>query len=73
VGFVATGATAPGNIRLFPGDAAIPQTSSVNYTSGATRSNNAVIGLSSFGELSAFAGGVAGTVHLIVDVNGCFE
>jgi hypothetical protein len=73
VNVVATGSTAPGNIRLFPGDSAIPQTSSINYTLGATRSNNGIIGLSSFGELAAFVGGPPGTVHLIVDINGYFE
>jgi hypothetical protein len=73
VSFAATGSTAPGNIRLFPSDAPLPLTSSINYTSGATRSSNAIIGLSSFGELSAFVGGAGGTVDLIVDVNGYFE
>jgi hypothetical protein len=63
--------TASGNVRLFPADAAVPTVSSINYAAGQTRSNNAVIGLSAAGELKARAQ-PAGSVHVILDVNGYF-
>jgi hypothetical protein len=68
-----TGGTGPGNVRLHPGGTLVPPTSSVNYVGGQTRSNNAIVFLDSMGRLSAFAGQVSGTVHLILDVNGYFE
>ena len=48
--------TASGNVRLYPADAAVPTVSSINYASGQTRSNNAVVGLSAAGELKARSG-----------------
>jgi uncharacterized repeat protein (TIGR01451 family) len=65
---------AQGNVRLFPADQAVPSTSTLNYVTGQTRANNAVIPLSSTGELAVFVAQPVGTtVHLIIDVNGYFE
>jgi uncharacterized repeat protein (TIGR01451 family) len=65
---------ATGNIRLFPAGVAVPTTSSVNYSAGQTRANNAITKLNPAGEVAAFAGQPAGTtVHLIIDVGGYFE
>jgi hypothetical protein len=68
-----TGSTVAGNLRLHAGGTPVPLISSINYTSGQTRSNNAVVPLSALGEIAAFVGQVSGTVHFILDVNGYFE
>ncbi len=66
--------TAAGNVRLFPAGQPVPIVSSINYSVGQTRSNNAVVSLNAFGEIAAFVGQPLGTtVHLIIDVNGYFE
>jgi hypothetical protein len=45
----------------------------VNFLSGQTRANNAVVGLSPEGDLSILATQASGTVHAILDVVGYFE
>jgi hypothetical protein len=65
---------ADGNLRLYPGGLSLPLVSTLNYSAGQTRANNAVISLSAAGEIAAFAGQPAGTtVEVIIDVNGYFE
>jgi len=65
--------TTMGNVRLFPGGTPPPLTSSLNYTAGATRANNAIAALGDAGDLTVLAGQASGSVHLILDVNGYFE
>ncbi len=63
-----------GNIRLFPAGQPLPTVSSINYSAGQTRTNNAIVTLNASGALAAFIGQAAGTtVHLIIDVDGYFE
>jgi hypothetical protein len=66
---------ASGDLRLLPGDlSTLPTVSSINFSAGQTRSNNAVLSLA-----SDSSGGLkvlndsAGSVHLILDVSGYFE
>jgi uncharacterized repeat protein (TIGR01451 family) len=73
VNIAVTGPTAAGNLRLHPGGTPVPPTSSINYSTGQTRSNNAVVPLNDMGELAVFVGGASGTVHFILDVNGYFQ
>jgi uncharacterized repeat protein (TIGR01451 family) len=73
VNIAVTGPTAAGNLRLHPGGTPVPPTSSINYSPGQTRSNNAVVPLNNMGELAVFVGGASGTVHFILDVNGYFQ
>jgi hypothetical protein len=74
INITVTGATAQGNVRLFPAGQAVPNVSAINYAAGQTRANNAIIKLNASGALAAFVGQAAGTtIHLIVDVNGYFE
>ena len=68
-----TQSTAMGNVRLFPGGTPTPLTSSLNYTAGATRANNAIAALGDAGDLTVLASQASGSVHLILDVNGYFE
>jgi hypothetical protein len=71
---VVTQPGADGNLRIFPGGLSLPLVSTLNYSAGQTRANNAVIPLSASGEIAVFAGQAAGTtVQVIIDVNGYFE
>ncbi len=73
VNIAVTGATTSGNLRLHAGGTPVPLVSAINYSSGQTRSNNAVVPLSPAGELAVFAsGGPADSAHLILDVDGYF-
>jgi hypothetical protein len=66
---------AGGALHAYPADAAgVPAATAISFPAGRTRANNAIIGLSSDGQ-GAFAvfSEAAGTVHLIVDLNGYFE
>lgn len=72
----ATDPTGLGHVTLFPGNFPAPLTSSLNFSAGQTRANNAVVALSTDGvgmvkALAAVSGG--GTVHVIIDVSGYFE
>ena len=64
--------TAAGFLTLYPGPA-LPLVSSINYSAGQTRANNAVVGLSVSGQLAIRCGQASGTTHAILDVTGYFE
>lgn len=68
-------ASSPGDIRLFPGRESLPWASTINFSAGQTRANNATIPLSSndSGHMSAKNDQGAGTVHLILDVYGYYD
>lgn len=65
--------TAAGDLRLFPGGSASPLVSTINYRAGQTRANNAIAGLGAAGDLTVQCDQAAGTVHLVLDVNGYFQ
>jgi hypothetical protein len=66
-------ATAPGHVRLAPGNG-LTDSSAINFLPGLTRANNGVVMLATDG-----TGGVSATngstsaVHLVLDVSGYFE
>jgi hypothetical protein len=64
---------AAGFVRLYPANETLPLVSTINYSAGATRGNNAIVGLSPTGQLAVVSQQGTGTVHLILDVNGYFE
>jgi len=68
-----TAAGDSGHLRLFPRGARLPVSSTVNYSAGQTRANNAIVTLGDAGGLSVYAGQATGTVDLILDVNGYFQ
>jgi uncharacterized repeat protein (TIGR01451 family) len=69
-----TGTQAPGFLTAWPADGTRPLASTVNFSPGQTRANNAVVPLSSDGAGQArFFNGSLGTLDVIVDVNGYFE
>ena len=72
VNLTATQPSAAGYLTLFPDGTLVPLTSSINFSAGRTRANNAVLPLGSNGALRVQAAG-GGTVHFILDVNGYFE
>jgi hypothetical protein len=66
---------AAGNLSLFPGDVAAPLVSTINFTAGLTRANNAVVRLASSGSgtLALRNNTVGQSVHVVVDVSGYFQ
>ena len=69
-----TGASAAGNLRTYPTDVGVPETSTINFGAGQTRANNAFFLLPTDGTGTiSVKNDAPGTVHLIVDVNGYFR
>jgi hypothetical protein len=64
--------TAAGNVRVYAAGAPAPTVSSLNYSAGQTRGNDAIAPLSAGGQVSVFCSPL-GTAHVIVDVNGYFK
>jgi hypothetical protein len=64
--------TAAGNVRVYAAGAPTPTVSSLNYSAGQTRGNNAVAPLSTGGHMNVFCS-PSGTTHVVVDVNGYFK
>ncbi len=75
VNLTAVGAAAPGHLILYPGDAVNgPLVSNVNFTTGVTRANNAVVPLATDGTGAIkVKNGSVGAVHFVLDVNGYFQ
>ena len=67
-----TGTTGGGNLRLWKAGTPMPLVSAINWSAGQTRANNAIIPLSSVGQVAVRAQG-SGVVDVILDVNGFFE
>jgi hypothetical protein len=65
--------TAAGNLRLYASGQPRPLVSTLNYSAGQTRANNAVAGVSADGSLSVYCSQASGSVHLVVDVSGYFK
>ncbi len=68
-----TNATASGYLTAYPGGVSLPPTSTINYRSGQTRANNAVLSLGLSGDFVLRTGQSTGTVDVIVDVTGYFR
>jgi Beta-propeller repeat len=73
VNLTVTAPGATGNLRLYPAGSALPLVSSINYSTGQTRGNNAIVPLSPAGGLAVRCTQASGTTHLILDVSGYFE
>ena len=73
INITAVDATTSGHLRIFPAGSPRPTTSVVNFPTGLTRANNAIVQLGSAAAVTLFSGQPAGTVHVVVDVNGWFE
>ncbi len=68
-----TGAQGSGNLRVYPGGTSVPSTSTINFSVGQTRANNAIVLLGASGDISVFAGiGTGLHVDFILDIVGYF-
>ena len=66
--------SAAGSLVIYPGDAATPLASNLNYNAGAVRANNAIAGLSRNGDGSVTVLPIgSGSLHFLIDVNGYFQ
>jgi len=65
---------AGGFVQLYPAGGPAPATSTVNFTTGRVRANNAILSLGPGGQATALAVlAGSGTVDLVVDVTGYFR
>jgi glucose/arabinose dehydrogenase len=67
---------AGGDIRLYPAGNDPPETSSINFNSGAIRAGNAAIPLGTSGQMTVLCDMPAGslaTAHFVIDVYGFFQ
>jgi len=68
------GPTAQGNLTLYPSDQPRPSSSTLNYSAGQLRANNAVIALGADGKLKIYPFLLGnGSVDVLLDVAGYFE
>jgi len=66
--------TTVGHLVVYPGDRTPPLASTLNFSAGQTRANNAIVGLASNGTGTvAVKNNAASAVNVILDVNGYFQ
>jgi hypothetical protein len=65
--------SAGGHLRLYASGTPRPGTSSINYVSGQTRANNAVVSLGVAGAVVVYVSQPSGTAHVVLDVTGYFQ
>jgi hypothetical protein len=66
--------SAQGSLSIYPGNTAAPLASAISFRTSRTRANNAKIALATDGTGTiGVTNNAAGTVHLVVDVNGYFK
>jgi hypothetical protein len=61
-----------GFFTAYPAGGSAPATSTLNFSAGQIRANNAVLSLGTDGAIDVFNGGT-GAAHLLIDVTGWFE
>jgi hypothetical protein len=66
-----TDQTSSGNLAVYPADTPLPATSTVNFTSSANATNNAIVPVGPDGDI-AINNESTGTAQLIVDLTGYF-
>jgi hypothetical protein len=74
VNVTAVGATAAGDLRLFPAGETLPLASAVNFVPGRARAGNAVVPLGLGGEVAVRCDmSAAGSTHVVLDAYGYFK
>jgi hypothetical protein len=74
VNVTAVGGSGAGGLEIYPGDGALTGTSTISFSAGQTRANNAQIQIATDGSGTIKVDNASsGTVHLVLDVNGYFE
>jgi hypothetical protein len=71
--FTVTQGTGAGDLRIFPAGGQIPLVSTLNWSAGQTRANDAIISLGASGDVTVHLDQASGTVHFIADVSGYFQ
>lgn len=61
-----------GNVRLFPGDLDTTNTSTINFSTGVSRANNAIVPLAASGSGALALLSSTANVHVVLDVTGYF-
>jgi hypothetical protein len=62
-----------GYLVFYRADEPVGSNSTINFSAGVTRANNAVLPLGTGGDVGVFCGVATGSVHLAIDVVGYFE
>ena len=66
--------TSGGHITVYPGGGVLPVSSTMNYSTGQIRANNAIVPLGPSGDVLLHLGQSASTTsNVVIDVNGYFE
>ena len=65
--------SSPGHLTFYPSDSGLPPTSTINYSAGQVRANNAIVMLGSDGGFVVYCEQYSGKVDLVVDVAGYFQ
>jgi hypothetical protein len=65
--------SAAGHLRVYAGGTPLPLVSSLNYSSGQTRANDANVSLGPGGTVAVRCVQASGSVHFLLDVTGYFE
>jgi len=73
VNLTVTAPTQAGNLRLYAAGTPLPLASAINYVGNQTRANNAIVPLGAGGQIAVRLDQAAGSVHVILDVNGYVE
>jgi len=73
VNVTVTQPTATGDLRVFAAGISPPTTSVINFRSGQTRANNAIVQVSTSGAITVHNDQFSGSVHFILDVDGYFK
>jgi hypothetical protein len=73
VNITVTQPTAPGHVIIYPLRVPLPMTSTINYSAGQTRANNAIVQVGTDGSIAVTCGQSSGTTHFIIDVVGYFR
>jgi hypothetical protein len=62
---------ASGNLTVYPPNIVTPNVSTLNFSAGVTRANNAVVTVDTDGRIEIYSAGAA--AHVVLDVTGYFE
>jgi hypothetical protein len=73
VNVTVTSPTASGFLTCYPGGSTRPIASTINYKTGQTRTNNAVLALGDSGDFQIWCQQGSGTARAVVDVFGYFQ
>jgi len=68
-----TGSTSYGDLRVFPTGASGITSSTINWRTGQTRANNAIVGLGTNGGVTVWCVMSSGSTQVVLDVFGYFE